>query len=793
VLSRSIRRKKRSSSYLARGSPLPVFAIIGFPLLLLWRPLFADEAFFWGTPLLQFVPWYRMVADFWLAGRLPLWNSLVGCGAPLAANYQAAAFYPLNALILALPVEVALTWTTALHMMLAGWGVYRWFRALGLDEAPSTIGALAFSGGGFLVGRAALFPSVALTFPWVGVWLWRAEVLVQRGRLRDALSLGGALGMGLLAGHAQTAFYGGLLLATYVAFRIIQVLKRDVKGVLGLQVLRWCFMLTLAGGVGLGLAAVQLLPTAELMLSSQRSAGVDATIAMTYSMWPWRLLTLFAPDLFGNPGYGDYWGFATYWEDAAYVGVLPALLAMSVVFARRTGCTRDSNIGRSTITFWVLVCTLAIVLALGSNTPVFPFLFQRVPTFDWFQAPARWLAVATVGFSALSAIGLQVWPLERGGTKRAVSWVVTGLALILGGLTAPRLVPGIEETFGSATVRLGILSTLSGLLMALRSGQTGQGRDVSLGWYAAAVVFVMADLLLFGWPLLPTIDRELYSGSTELASMLNASPELVRIYWPRDPTYRDREFDAHERVKFTYLTFSDFGPTEVAYWRGMREILMPNTGILENVASINNFEPMQVGRYNELLRAIAEEPDLLRITGATHVVSDRSWPGSQAVWSRSGVTAYRLENTLGRAWVVPWARVVPTDEMLSVMADDGFDAAREVLVEGTQGVLRMGSPGDYRVVLRDAPNRVTIAAVLTAPGYLVIADTWYPGWRATVDGQAVELLRANYAFRAVWLEAGEHVVEMVYRPASVQRGLVITVTTGLGLIIAVAILAGGRD
>ena len=123
-----------------RGLPLaPVLATVCFPLLLLWRPLFAGESFFWGTPLLQFVPWYGLVADVWRAGHLPLWNPLVGCGAPLAANYQSAAFYPLNALILVLPADVARTWATVLHLMLAGWGAYRWIRCAGLDELPACV------------------------------------------------------------------------------------------------------------------------------------------------------------------------------------------------------------------------------------------------------------------------------------------------------------------------------------------------------------------------------------------------------------------------------------------------------------------------------------------------------------------------------------------------------------------------------------------------------------------------------------------------------------------------------
>ncbi len=68
---------------------------------------------------------------------------------------------------------------------------------------------------------------------------------------------------------------------------------------------------------------------------------------------------------------------------------------------------------------------------------------------------------------------------------------------------------------------------------------------------------------------------------------------------------------------------------------------------------------------------------------------------------------------------------------------------------------------------------------MDTPGYLVLTDTWYPGWQATVDGEPAEVLQANCAFRAVWLEVREHAVEMVYRPASVRIGGVISLAVSV--------------
>ena len=555
--------------------------------------------------------------------------------------------------------------------------------------------------------------------------------------------------------------------------------------------------------IGLGLAAVQLLPTAELMVQSQRSAGVDYDFAMTYSLWPWRLITFAAPDFFGNPGRGDYWGYATYWEDAGYIGVLPLLLAVEAVLSSKKGRER---IRTGLVWFWTACAVAALVLALGKNTPVFPFLFRHVPGFDLFQAPARWLAVVTVALAALAALGAQWWPAAQRGRRRGALLVVVGIALLIAGLAASRLIPGVPSTFGPATARLGGALAVAGALALLardvdvrpdasRSpSQAGPEAGRSTGsraqawWRAAVVAFIGLDLLLSGWPLIPTVDRSLYDGSTRAAALLQEISAPVRVYWPADPTHLNREYDAEQRVKFSYLTFDDFGPRDVDRWWGMREAQLPNVGMIDGVPSANNFDPLLVGRTVDLLQAAVEAPALPRAMGVTHVVSDRPWPGGDLIggWGQENVGLYRLPDPLGRAWVVPAARQVAPDEMLVALADPAFDPAAQVLLERSS-VSSLQSPVasiEYQVTLRDTHNRVTIRAILDGPGYLVLADTWYPGWQATVDGEPAELLRANHAFRAVAMDAGDHVVEMVYRPLSVRLGAGVS----LGTLITVAVV-----
>ena len=288
------------------------------PLVLFWRIVFAGRVLFWGVPLLQFYPWQQFAVEMWRSGNVPLWNPFVGNGAPLAANLQSAVFYPLNVLYLLLPVEQAMGYTAVLHAMLAGLAMYAWGRAFGLRTLAALVGALAFQLSQFFIARFG-FLSITATFPWPAIWLWRAEILVQRRRLSDALWLAVAIGLGLLAGHAQTAGLGLIVVMCYAAVRSIPNTHYPISNTryrlsgIGYSIL--------ALAVGAALATVQLLPSSELAAQSQRTGGLDYELAVTHSLHPLRLLTFLAPDLQGHPADGNYWGYDNYWENAGYVGV----------------------------------------------------------------------------------------------------------------------------------------------------------------------------------------------------------------------------------------------------------------------------------------------------------------------------------------------------------------------------------------------------------------------------------------------------------------------------------------
>jgi hypothetical protein len=164
------------------------------------------------------------------------------------------------------------------------------------------------------------------------------------------------------------------------------------------------------------------------------------------------------------------------------------------------------------------------------------------------------------------------------------------------------------------------------------------------------------------------------------------------------------------------------------------------------------------------------------------------------VYRSPSVNVYRNPRLLPRATIVHEARGVSSaKDALAALASPDFDPAREVILETARPdrfprkpVRSPGSESDgsSATLLPSPPNQATIRADLSRPGYLVLADTFYPGWQAYVDGQRVEILRANYAFRALPLDAGEHEVRFQYRPRSFVVGLACSGCALIGALVA---------
>ncbi|MBK5108871.1 MAG: hypothetical protein JJE12_12110, partial [Anaerolineales bacterium] len=156
-----------------RTSRLSYLLLFVFPFALFCTTILGKRALFWGTPLNQFVPWWTLSWDLIMSGTFPYWNSLLGMGAPLAANYQSALFYPptwLYFMVYAAGGIGAMAWFMAimivLHLSWSALGMALLIRALKLSRFAQVLGGLAFGLSGYLVARAG-FLSINAAVAWL--------------------------------------------------------------------------------------------------------------------------------------------------------------------------------------------------------------------------------------------------------------------------------------------------------------------------------------------------------------------------------------------------------------------------------------------------------------------------------------------------------------------------------------------------------------------------------------------------------------------------------------------------
>ncbi len=755
--------------------------LIAAPIILFAQVIFAGKALYWGTASLQFIPWRVLAYEQLSAGVwAPLWNPYNGMGAPLLANYQLAWFYPpswILGLFYWAGSTPGLAWgyslLVVLHIIAAGWGMAKLARRLGLNPFAQTVSGLAFGLCGYIIARGSFFSMV-----WAYAWLpWMIDqackiaspIKSYETRLYPFIPPGlvFVITMQLLAGHAQIAWYSLMITGFWLLYS--GWVNGRIKGV-GRALIRF----GLTGLAAVCLSAVQLLPTVEYLMQSQRSSSYAYQAAMTYSFWPWRFLTLIAPDFFGNPGRGDYWGYVAFWEDAIYIGVLPLFLAISTVIKSKKQRS-DTKYTGLTRFVWGIIIT-AFIFGLGENTPIFPFLFKNVPTFDMFQAPARYLIWAVWGLSLLAGIGAHDWRRPAG---KAMRWLKMGAAastaLMVGAIAGYFLLGNIIDKTSIVAVGLFGFWAMGAAVLGLKAPWRDNDPKYSnsWGWYVAA--WIVLDLVTAGLWLNPVIDAGYY------ANTRRKNDYGGRVYITHDDEYL---------LKFVkFLNFNDLRAKD--NWHQSRDELLPNLNILDQISITGNFDPLLPKRYSDWMERIEYlSPEtrnkLLPIMGVSTIEKYRSYQGL-------GVDFIKI----GDAQRVFWyscAETVddPNDALVKTiqkyLSDDPVSRNDCVVLEGTKidNPIHKDRAAEYVVSdFEDSYHWIEFNVRSDIDGWLVLSDLWYPYWNARIDGQKAEVYPANFLFKGIKLPAGSHHVLFEYQPLPFIAGAVISIISWLLFVVII--------
>jgi hypothetical protein len=408
-------RPKIRTDYLAAFAVTLAPLVYFFQALRLGLVLSPDDGVAFNVPLRV------TAANLMRAGYLPLWNPYIFSGMPLHGASQAGLLFPLNWFYLAFSPPVATNLMMFLTYALAGLGAYLYARRAGADIAGAIATSLIWQWSAILVehiGHTNILQTAAL-LPWV---LWAIDVYAATGARRRGVILAALLALQMFAGHQQTFVYSLMLVTAYAIVMAIT----DIR-------LRRRYLSSLAFiAAGVFLAAVQILPTFELLRNSLRATATYEFFGL-FSMPPYFVLTFLAPYVLGG-GNGflfraPYTGPQFFGEYVAYVGVLTIMLAFVALILKRDARTK----------FWSVVFVVALLLAFGRFLPLGIFqLVYYVPVLNLFRSQARHLMEVEFALAVLAGRGLTVLnsrPSRGAWRNTAVAGIVGGAVFLLTCLT----------------------------------------------------------------------------------------------------------------------------------------------------------------------------------------------------------------------------------------------------------------------------------------------------------------------------------------------------------------------
>ena len=831
-------------------------------------PVFRDAGHF-------YYPTLHFEHQQWQQGQVPLWNPQDELGRPFAADASAGVFYP-GKLIFMLPFafSTCLVVYTALHLLVAAYTTFRAARYLKATALASIIAALSFSLGGAVLSQHAniIFLVSAAWLP-LGL-LYGLQLIRNENRSRACVLLSICLALMLLGGDPQAVVH--LIIVLLVCWFILprclpHTSTPDAPSRLPLKTL----LLTLSCVVAIttALTAMQLLPTLEWSQRSERNMRSSSQTVFQwagdrlknndfeneivapkttdrdhsqrvykFSLPPWQLAELALPNVSGKLyPQRNHWTFLipdsqSIWFPTIYQGIIPLILAISVITLRRRKDTIAAMLS------WVLIFTLFAALgtfSLGwiwnqiaptttiapTNFSLYWLITNTIPEYIDFRYPAKWFVLTSLMLALLASRGWDQFIQRLPQIRQHVllKLLILGTVFTLIGILCIPLSSWIAAKLsGSPTDQfLGPISS-SGALRNLFTAPLHAlvasivifaiciwgiyGRWQKHTWAPVLIpLLIVLDLLIANhWIIVSAPASHWQTESAVQRITSNSTPlEPIQIYRARTHRWYPPAFAE---------TSSPQRPAEALGWD--RQTLRTRLHLLSPYQLLDTNASLSSADYESMLRVMrihgirrddgVAEPDLrgLALLGADYFIAPKSlnlYDGEQGSPSPSWPIAtdahlIELSSAYPAAWVThDWevAQPVTTHSFreLDALSEHVFypnNSFRNFTNWTFWETSRPREPTHPELtaapvkIIQRAVGYLQLEAYLSAPGLLIINQGYAPGWKAKAWNlentlpQIHKVHRGNRVMQAIWLEPGNHTVELIYQPASFLIGLLIS-------------------
>lgn len=727
----------RADDWLTPG--LLALLLFGFVLAMFPGVVFGTRAFFFRDYGIFSYPAVVYQRECFWQGEWPLWNPYNCCGIPFLAQWGTMTFYPLTLFYLLLPLPWSLGLFDLLHLCGGGVGMYLLAARWSGSRLGAAVAGMAFALNGMML-TSLMWPHYMVVLSWMPLVVLTGEDAWREGG-RKVMLAGLAGTMQMLGGVPE------IILLTWVVVIGLFLVERPGRAALG--------RLGLVVFLISGLAAVQLLPFFELLAHSNRDRNfADSTWAMS----PWGWLNLVVPlfRCYETP-LGVFFPLGQGFTSSYYLGIGPLALA---ILALRQGSNRRTKL------LWVLA-VLGLVLALGDRGLLHPVLRGIFPWIGIMRYPIKFIFLPAFALPLLASLALAAWsnpPPEMASQHRRWLITVTGalLATIAGVVLFAKSFPHPNEQW-PAIWQSGLTRGLVLLLMTLILLKLqGTGERQHAGLCLALVVLAGVD----AWthtPLQNPTARSTVCQPGMVAEHLALKPMLGRCRAWKDP-------DTEHLLYFRILANPE------ADYIGRRFGLCGNCNMLDRISTPDGFFSLYLARQHQIAQTLYRAPTnrfpegLANFAGIAYVTN----PTNLVAW-RTRTNALPLL-TAGPQPVY----LEPNATLMKIQAPD-FDAQHLVYLPPEARLSISVTNGTEARILNQRFDTHRIVAEIEAkePSLMVIAQSWYPCWRAYVDERPVPLWQANYAFQALEVPAGKHEVKLVYQDNTfIVGGLISLLTLG---------------
>ncbi len=805
-------------------------------IALFWRVLFLGETFVDVATLNNQLPWgyyagesidynynRRDLTDTYITrdyfvvqayrdGEMPLWNPYTMAGHPIYADGVTRTLSPFLLFYKFFDVPLGYSLARIFELMLAAIFMYIFLIGVGASEPASLLGALVF-----VLSSHSLLHVTGLG--WWGGLMWLPLILLfvdraaRQQSYTQAIIAGVFLALQFYCGWMQNQIYYVGAIALYYLFFAFEFKNwRSKKNLNALG------MLAVTLVVGFLLAAPAWIPVMQLLRFSNRRI-VPTELGYIY-LPPWYLFTLVFPNLFGTADDAEivriFTALGVSHDHILYMGIAAlAPLGFGLFWLKQN--RRLSASQRPRVVFFALLAALALVIMIAA--PIYVHMTRFIPVLQVIRVIVRAWVLFIFAAAVLAAFGIDLLlsakpdllasfaRIARKFLWGAIAFVILGvIASYLLELTGfaldneqsgkiaflRRSAAALAAQFTPPDAALIIpLALIVGVVILLSKFASSQLS--SRAFFALLMLMLLVDLFWNSAQFNPTFDRSRVFPETKITELLHRLPPGRVLIVPSDLDTNRRASDLPDREKI---------------------IAPPNTLLPYRISTVTGKNQQFPKWYRQYAALIEKQPYLSHVVfdqarsryfdllNVRYVLTHSSLPpleGYDLIASEEGIAVYENKQALPRAFFAEQAETVPNHSYaISAMNDPGFDPHTTAVIEAPDNsqsetpdfksqISNLKSGGEARIT-EDARNRVVISTESEQGGLLVLSDNYYPGWRATIDGEPADILQANITMRAVRVPPGGHVVSFQFAPAAFWSSVYASLA-GAGVVFAFLIIA----